>query len=687
MVAASQGIMTTRADELPDDRYLWLEDVGGDKQLDWARAQNAASCAEIEVAPGFEALRSRLLAIYDSKERIPTVERFGDHLYNFWKDDTHVRGIWRRTTLDEYRKTAPTWETVLDLDALCAAEGESWAWKRAEVLLPSRDRAMLMLSRGGADAVVGREFDLIAKQFVPGGFVVPEAKTRLSWWDRDTLWVATDFGPGSLTTSGYPRSTRAWRRGTPLSDATVVSEGLATDVSATAFVVRDRGLRHEVFLRHLTFFTSEYAVRRGGAWAVLPKPADATVYLFGGRVLLTLKTDWTVGGVTHPAGALLTADLDAMLGGGTTFDVLFTPTARSALAGFAATRHVVVLRILDNVRHRLEAVELVDGQWQHRALEAPPFSVLKIDAVDSDESDDLWMEASSLVSPARLFLAGARGGSPELLKSSPAFFDATGLVITQHEATSRDGTRVPYFQVARAELSNDGSHPTYLYGYGGFEVSELPGYRAPLGAAWLERGGVAVIANIRGGGEFGPTWHRAARRENRQRAYDDFIAVAEDLVARGVTSPRHLGVYGGSNGGLLTGVMLTQRPDLFGAVASAVPLLDMRRYHRLLAGASWVAEYGDPDVPGDWEFIRAYSPYHNVRAGVSYPPVLFTTSTRDDRVHPGHARKMHALLRDLGQPSYLYENIEGGHGGAVTHAQSAFMQALTFTFLWERLAR
>lgn len=668
------------------DSHLWLEEVAGERQLDWVRAQNAVSQGQLENALGFAELRTRLQGILDSKDKIPYVARHGDFYYNFWRDDQHVRGLWRRTTLEEYRKATPAWETVLDLDALGAAENENWVWKGATVLLPTHDRALLLLSRGGADAVVTREFDLVAKRFVTDGFVLPEAKSDVSWFDRDTLWVSTDFGAGSLTESGYPRITRAWKRGTPLDQAEFVSEGDVKDVAAGATVVHDRGRRHEVFQRALTFFTQEAKVRRDGAWVRVRKPDDAELAFFHGQAVLRLRSAWTVGAVTHPAGALIATDLESLLREGEPqFDVLYVPSERTALESFIATKNGLVLCILDNVRHRLEARAREGTAWRAYAIEAPEFAVLEVGAVDPEESDQFWLQSSNLLTPPSLLLASAVDGSMEKLKSMPAFFDASGLVITQHDAISKDGTRVPYFQVARMGLKADGTHPTRLYGYGGFEVSELPDYRATLGAGWLERGGVAVVANIRGGGEFGPAWHNAARRENRQRAYDDFIAVAEDLIARKITSPAHLGIHGGSNGGLLMGVMLTQRPDLFGAIACAVPLLDMRRYTKLLAGASWADEYGDPDVPSDWEFIRAYSPYHNVKAGVTYPPILFTTSTRDDRVHPGHARKMHALLKAHGQDSLLYENIEGGHGGAATNAQAAHMLALTYTFLWERL--
>lgn len=675
------------ADAADADPYLWLEDVTGEKQLDWVRAQNAPTVAELESDPNFEPTRRRLLAILDSKERIPYVSKHGAFYYNFWQDDKNPRGVWRRTSLEEYRKPDPAWEIVLDLDKLAAEENENWVWKGYEILEPGYDRCLVALSRGGADATVQREFDLTTKTFVAGGFSLPEAKSRADWRDRNTLYVGTDFGEGSLTRSGYPRLVKEWKRGTPLSEAKLIFEGEPDDVSVSAHVSLDHGRLYEFLTHAVTFFTVENLVRRGDEWVRIEKPPDVQVGTFGEHLLLRLRQDWTVGGKTYPAGSLLAANFDAYLKGDRNFAMLFEPSPRKSLDDFTATKNCLILVELENVRSRPYLLRFENGQWTRTPLPAPEFGTLSIAGIDPEESDDYFMTVTDFLTPSSLYLCRAGEEGREKLKSLPSFFNADGLEIQQFEATSKDGTRVPYFQVGRKGLRPDGNNPTLLYGYGGFEISLLPNYNAGVGAAWLERGGVYVLANIRGGGEFGPPWHNAARKENRQRAYDDFIAVAEDLIARKVTSPRRLGIQGGSNGGLLMGVMFTQRPDLFGAVVCQVPLLDMRRYHKLLAGPSWMDEYGNPDDPADWEYIRRFSPYHNVAAGKTYPRILFMTSTRDDRVHPGHARKMVAKMKNLGHDVLYYENIEGGHGGAANNEQRAYMQALAYTFLWRELTR
>ena len=668
-----------------DDPYLWLEDVGSQRALAWVREQNSESTNEFEGEEGFTRSRDRLLGIYESKERIPIVTKHGAYFYNFWRDERHTRGVWRRTSLAEYRRSDPAWEIVLDLDQLAADENENWVWKGADILRPSHDRALLFLSRGGADAAVTREFDLRTKGFVTDGFTIPEAKSRVAWRDRDIIYVGTDFGAGSLTNSGYPRVVKEWHRGTSMAVAKTVFAGKPEDVSVTASVIHDHGRIYEFISRGLTFFTNEIWLRRGDAWLQIDKPADARVETFSDQILLRLRSDWSIGGKIYQAGSLLAADLEAYLRGEPEFAVLFEPSERKALASTTTTKNYLILNELDNVRSKAHALKRENRQWVTSQLATPDFGSVRVRGVDADESDDYFMTVNDFLTPSSLFLGTVGSAAPEKLKALPEFFSAAGLAISQHEAVSKDGTKIPYFQVSRKNLTTQGKNPTLLYGYGGFNVSQLPYYSGTLGAAWLERGGVYVLANIRGGGEFGPIWHYAARKQNRQRAYDDFIAVAEDLITRKVTSPKHLGIQGGSNGGLLVGVALTQRPDLFKAVVCQVPLLDMRRYSKLLAGASWIDEYGDPDEPTEWEFIGKYSPYHNVYAEKKYPRVLFTTSTRDDRVHPGHARKMFAKMKVQGHGVLYYENIEGGHGGAADNRQLAYMSALTYAFLVKEL--
>jgi len=680
-----------------EDPYLWLEDVEGEKALEWVKARNAESSKELAEAPGFAALEADLLKILDSDARIPSVSKAGKWYYNFWQDARHPKGVWRRATPEQYRKAAPEWETVLDLDALGKAEGESWVWKGAAILKAGGHRhALLHLSRGGADAVAVREFDLEAKSFVKGGFELPEAKTDVSWIDRDHIYVGTDFGAGSLTTSGYPRVIKRWTRGTPLGEAVTVFEGKVEDVSAGAYHDDTEGFERDFAYRSPGFYDTElYLLGKDGKPQKVDVPSDADASVFREWLLVQLRSPWSVAGRDYPAGTLLAADFDGFMAGRRELATLFEPTPSSSLAERSWTRHRLILNILEDVKNKIVVLTPPEGNskggWKGEPfVGAPDFTEVSIGGVDADESDEYFMTVSGYLTPTtllhgRLAAAGAAGKPPEKLKELPSFFDASNLQVSQHFAVSKDGTGVPYFQVAPKDLKLDGKNPTLLYGYGGFEVSMTPSYSAQVGRGWLSQGGVYVVANIRGGGEYGPRWHQAALKANRLRAYEDFAAVAEDLIARNVASPKHLGAQGGSNGGLLMGNMITRYPQLFGAVVCQVPLLDMKRYSHLLAGASWMAEYGDPDKPEEWEFIKEFSAYQNVRKGVAYPPVLFMTSTRDDRVHPGHARKMMAKMMALGADVRYYENIEGGHGAAADNAQLARRNALAYEFLWQRL--
>lgn len=669
-----------------NDPYQWLEDVTGDKPLDWVRAQNAKTDAALASTPEFKAMEAGIREVLDSDAKIPGVQKIGDWYYNFWKDRNHERGIWRRTTLEEYRKPNPAWETIIDLDALNKAEGENWVWHGADCLRPEYNRCLVALSRGGADADVTREFDVASKRWVEGGFFRPEAKGALGWIDRDTVYVYTDFGAGSMTESGYPRVVKRWKRGTPLESAQVVYEGKADDMYIAAYHDDTPGFERDFVSRTLAFYNDElYLVGKDGKLAKVDAPNSANKGVKRQWLTLELREPWTVGGKTYPAGSLLATDFDGFMAGKREFDVLFEPTDSTSLASYSWTKSHLVLNVLDDVKNRLSVLTPTAQGWKRgEFVGAPAFGTLGVSAVDDDESDAVWLTATDYLTPTTLSLAQL-GKAPEQLKAMPSFFDGSNDVIEQHFATSKDGTRVPYFLVRPKGLKADGSNPTLLYGYGGFEIALTPGYSGGLGRSWLDRGGVYAVANIRGGGEYGPRWHQAALKANRHKAYEDFAAVAQDLIDRRITSPRHLGVQGGSNGGLLTGNMLTQYPELFGAVVVQVPLLDMKRYNKLLAGASWMAEYGNPDT-ADWEFIRTFSPYHLFDPGKSYPPVIFTTSTRDDRVHPGHARKMAAKMIEAGKDVTYYENIEGGHGGAANNAQAAHMAALAYSFLWQRLS-
>ncbi len=670
-----------------NDPYQWLEDVTGDKALDWVRERNKGSQAALAESPTFEPLRKDLLAILDSNERIPAINKRGEYYYNFWRDKANPRGLWRRTTLDEYRKPNPNWDVILDLDALAKAENENWVWGGASILRPDYRLCLVNLSRGGADADVTREFDLETRQFVTGGFERAESKGGMGWIDRDRVYIYTDFGAGSMTESGYPRIVKEWKRGTPLEQATVVYEGTAKDMAISAAHDDTPGFERDFVMRNLAFYNDELYLRGAdGKLTKIDAPNSANKSVFREYIALELRDAWEVGGKSYPAGSLLVTRFEAFLKGERDFDVLFTPTDSTALSGFGVTKDYVYLNVLEDVKNRITVAKPTDDGWRQEPLRgAPAFGTVGIRAVDPDESNAIFVTTTDYLTPTTLLYAKQIGAELESLKQLPDFFDAEGLAISQHFATSKDGTKVPYFMVARKDLPADGQQPTLLYGYGGFEISLQPSYSAGVGRAWLTQGGVYVVANIRGGGEYGPRWHQAALKANRLRAYEDFAAVAEDLFARKITSPARLGIQGGSNGGLLVGNMVTLYPQLCKAAVCQVPLLDMYRYHKLLAGASWMAEYGNPDKPEEWAFLQKFSPYQNVRKDVDYPAVLFTTSTRDDRVHPGHARKMMAKMEAQGHQVLYYENIEGGHGGAANNEQAAYMQALAYTFLRQQL--
>ena len=662
------------------DLYLWLEDILGEEPLDWVRARNEPTVAEFSAAE-FERMRTQALEVLDTDARIPYVRRRGEYLYNFWRNAANPRGLWRRTTLDSYRGDTTDWDVLLDLDELSRADNQNWVWAGAVVIEPEFTRALVNLSRGGADAVIVREFDMEAREFVADGFELPEAKTHIGWHDPDTVLVGTDFGPDSLTESGYPRIVKRWRRGTPLNDAELIFEGAPTDVSAGGSTDRTPGFERTFVSRSTDFWNSERYELRDSELIRIDVPTDASsVSIHREWLLIDLRTDWTFGTTTYPAGSLLATNYNEFMDGARELRVIFEPDERSCLHQYAWTRDRLLLITLADVASRVEIV--TPGSWQREPLPGIPTATNSVIVAADDAGDEFFLDSSGFDSPSRL-LRGTGKGPLEQIKTAPSFFDAENLDVTQYFATSTDGTAIPYFVVRPGDTDESG--PTLLSGYGGFESSNTPGYSPVLGRLWLARGGTYALANIRGGGEYGPRWHTQAMRDGRHKVAEDFAAVATDLVDRGITTVPQLGAQGGSNGGLLMGIMLTKFPELFGALVCQVPLLDMRRFHLLLAGASWVAEYGNPDDPADWEFIAEYSPYHNISADVDYPPVLITTSTRDDRVHPGHARKMTAALEAADHRVWYYENIEGGHAGAADNAQTAFKSALSFSFLWRML--
>jgi prolyl oligopeptidase len=665
------------------DPYLWLEEVEGEKALEWVIQRSAEDTAEIEAVPEFAAIHEQLLDIFNSSDRIPYPSVRGAWIYNFWQDEVHVRGIWRRTSRDQYLTESPAWETVVDVDALAETEGENWVWKGASGLAPDYTRFMITLSRGGGDASVRREFDATAKAFVEDGFYVPEAKARVSWRDENTLWIGTDFGEGSLTKSGYPRLVKVWERGTPLESAVTIFEGSVDDVSVGAYSMHTPEGRYDLVSKTPEFFRGTTYMVLGERLVKLDIPEDAELQgIFKEQMLVSLRTDWTVGGTTYLQDALLAINVDRFLAGERDFSVLFQPEERVALGYVSNTKNHLLVTTLDNVRSRLYKYTLTGEDWPREEITLPGIGSAGVSGA-SDEDDIFYITYTDFLTPSGLYIV-QEGEGPKRIKSTPEFFDADGMKVDQYEATSADGTKIPYFIVMPKGFQANGTYPTMLYGYGGFEISMRPRYSGATGSAWAERGGVYVLANIRGGGEFGPKWHQAAMQEKHQNAFDDFIAVAENLIERKITSPEHLGIVGGSNGGLLVGACFIQRPELFNAVVCQVPLLDMKRYNKLLAGASWMAEYGNPDTD-DWAYMKSWSPYHNLDEKKDYPKVLFYTSTRDDRVHPAHARKMVRKMTDMEKPVYYYENTEGGHGVAANLNQRAYMWALTYAYLWKML--
>ncbi|HEY0199128.1 MAG TPA: prolyl oligopeptidase family serine peptidase [Rhodanobacter sp.] len=674
-----------------DDPYLWLEDIHGTRSMDWVKKENAVTTKQFVDNAEFVKTRDSILEVLDSDARIPDVSRMGDYLYNFWRDKANPRGVWRRTTLTEYRKASPAWEVLLDIDALNKAENKRWVFKGVQCLKPKYDRCLLSLSPDGGDAVAVREFDIPSKSFVKGGFDLPIAKTEADWIDEDTLYVGTDFGPGSMTESSYPRIVKEWKRGTPLASAKTVYEGKATDLAIGASHDRTVGFERDFVSVAKDFFHSELYLRSGDKLTRIDVPTDASADAHREWLLVQTRSAWTVAGATYPSGALLATKFDHFMAGKPHFTVLFKPDAHTSLASYNWTRHHLILDVLDDVKSRLEVLTPPEnpttaGDWKREAMAgAPAMSTVTVEDTDADNSDEYWLGVTGFLTPSTL-QRGVLGSVPaETLKQGPAFFDASKFEVSQHFVASKDGTRVPYFEIAPKGMKLDGSNRTLLYGYGGFEVSLQPFYSGSVGRAWLQRGGVYVVANIRGGGEYGPQWHQDALKANRPRAYEDFASVAQDLVKRGVTSAKHLGAEGGSNGGLLMGNMLTLYPQLFGAIACEVPLLDMKRYIHLSAGASWMAEYGNPDTD-DWKFIQTFSPYQNVKKDGHYPPVLFYTTTSDDRVGPVQARKMAAKMQAMGHKNvWFYENLEGGHGAGADNKQAALMHALAYDFLWDQL--
>lgn len=670
------------------DPYLWLEEVEGDRAMEWVKAHNETSLGTLQGDPRYEGLHQQALDLVQSRDRIPSPGFTHDgHVDNFWQDAEHVRGIWRRTTLDSYRTDAPQWETILDIDALSAAEGANWVYKGATCLPPDERYCLISLSDGGKDAVTIREFDTVTKTFVADGFNLPESKGDVTWVDHDTVLVSRDFGEGSLTDSGYPRTVRLLKRG-PSADQAEVFAGEKTDVSVSSYTLRDAdGVLQAVLLnRGINFYESEtWLLNDRGETTKLELPLKSSVNaLVAGQLVVTTDQDWTApSGQEFKTGDVIAWPLQAWLADPKTpARLVLRPGEREAVEGINATRNKLVVALYENVRGSVYVYDPAD--WSRTRLDLPQNVSVGVGSA-SERDDKIFVSVTGYLNPSSLYLADAATGAVALTKALPDKFDASGMRVDQFEARSADGTMIPYFVVHKDAMAMDGSNPTLLYGYGGFQSSLLPGYSPTVGKLWLERGGVYVIANTRGGGEFGPKWHQAAQQENRQRAHEDFQAVAQDLITRGITSQPHLGIMGGSQGGLFMGAMLTQRPDLINAAVIQVPLFDMLRFHKLLAGASWIGEYGNPDIPEQRAWIEEYSPYQRLAAGQPYPEVFIHTSTKDDRVHPGHARKAAARMEALGYPVLFYENTDGGHAAGANLRETARRIALEYTYLTRRL--
>jgi prolyl oligopeptidase len=678
--------MQTAVANTTDDQYKWLEAVEDKKAMEWVKSQNAISETELRNSPLYKELYTTTLDILNSKDKIRYVSIRGDKVYNFWRDEKNIRGLYREANLKDYLANKPQWETVFDLDEIGKSEKENWVYGGINCLFPDYELCMLSLSRGGADAKVVREFNIKKRQFVKGGFYLPEAKSDVSWKNKNALYIGTDFGKDSLTKSGYPRIAKLWKRGTKLETSKVIYEGNVDSVSAGVYRSFSIHGNTDIAYDSTSFYTNKMFLLEGDKKIEIIKPADAQISgLYNKQVFVELKSDWEYKGQKFKQGTIIYSSFDSVKKGQPEYRVFVEPSAQKIINSVKFSQNYVWVSWLDNVRSVAERFELQDsGKW--KSLNVPMESKGSIGLFGMQEdSDSFFVSYEDFLQPDTLYFMDGKSFELTELQSLPAKFDAKNLKVEQHFVTSNDGTQVPYFLVMNKNTKLDGSNPTLLYGYGGFEVSLRPSYSALRGSAWLSKGGVYALANIRGGGEYGPSWHQSALKENRHKAYEDFEAIAKDLIAKKITSPKHLGAQGGSNGGLLMGNMITRSPELFNAIICQVPLLDMKVYNKLLAGASWMAEYGNPDIAEEWAYIKDFSPYHNLNKEKSYPRVFFTTSTRDDRVHPGHARKMVAKMKGMGHDVLYYENIEGGHGGAADNNQIAHLYAMLYTYLFNQL--
>lgn len=676
-------LMNSNAQSQTEDPYIWMEEVESERSMDWVLNQNKLTADKLSKVPGFDSMKQEYIDSYNDKDKIVYPDVVGDYMYNFWKDEDHVRGLWRRMSYEDYLANKTEWETVLDLDVLSKKDGKKWVFHGTTWLAPKYEVCLLALSDGGTDEDIVREFNVVTKEFVKGGFELPTSKGSVGWINENELIISRKFGEGSMTTSGYPRIVKRWKRGADIKSATIVTEGPDTlmGIWASSSVIEKE--RYVFISKSVSFYSHETFLLVDGKLKKMNLPDDSDQSgFYKGQLLLTLNSDWKIDGKEFKTGDLIGVDFKALLKDEIKTTLVFSPDEKSSIDGVSVTKNKMVLNILHNVQSELLACDFNEGKWAISKIEAPKFGKMFVIGTD-DKKEGYFYQFSNFITPPTLYYVSR--GKERLIKQLNPQFDASNLEVHQYEATSKDGTLIPYFIVHRKDIKFDGTNPTLVYAYGGFNISITPSYSTRTGIGWLEQGGVYVIANIRGGGEFGPDWHHAAMKNKRQNAYDDFYAVCENLIDKKITTPRHMGAFGWSNGGLMAGVVATQRPDLFNAVIIGAPLLDMKRFNKMLAGASWMGEYGNPDIAADWKYIKKFSPYHNVHADKKYPEVLLVTSTKDDRVHPAHARKMAARMIEQGHPIFYYETTEGGHGAASTNEQVAFNETLMFMYLKMKL--
>ncbi|MCW8090697.1 prolyl oligopeptidase family serine peptidase [Alteromonas sp. ASW11-130] len=674
-----------QSEQKNDDSYLWLEDTHGKEALDWVNQQNKSTFSDLKNTTIYKHSFTKNLELINSDDRLPYINERAGYLYNFWQDNTHKHGIYRRTTLSEYKKAQPQWETVFDVDKLSKSDGVTWVFRGANCLYPKYERCLISLSPGGSDAIEIREFDIPTKQFVENGFQISAAKSHISWRDMDSVFVTTDFGNDSMTYAGYPRIVKLWQRGTKLNSAKTLFETEKSSLGTSIARFNDKQQNIDIVQEAISYYSTNYYLLEGAKKSLLPIPKDATVTTYtNNQLFIRLKSDWAVNGQQFRQGSIIYVPIDSITSGNASYHLLIEPTDTLSITAVNTTKSTILVSVLDNVKSQIIRFKKMGAKWVSEPIDTDSTGTVTIASTNAN-SDDFYINYSSYLSPNSLYKFSAQTEALGLIKSEKDLFNSQGLETKQYWATSKDGTKVPYFVSMKKGLKLNGQNPTLMYGYGGFELSVTPYYSSIMGSNWLEKGGVFVAANIRGGGEFGPSWHKAALTTNRHKAFEDFEAIAEDLISRKITSPAHLGIEGQSNGGLLVAATLLRRPDLYKAVVSQSPLLDMKRYSKLLAGISWTAEYGNPEQPEMWDYLKTYSPFHNVDPQIAYPKILITASTNDDRVHPGHARRMVAKLQGLGNNVYYYENLKGGHADSTDNVQRAEAYALIYSYLWQQL--